>query len=147
MNPSPPRQRSNSARLGYTFAEVLMASTLLGAAIGGAVALAANLNLQFEASRCTSIALNYQDNAARVWQLGLSAAETLSIMPDAINNDQLDSAIVRYAGTPEQQVSFTNVTTTTLANDMGTLSTTACSVTIRNAAGGTDRATTVQVYR
>ena len=109
--------------------------------------MSANLNLQFEASRCTSVALNYQDNAARVWQLGLSAAETLSIMPDVTNNDQLASTIVRYAGTPQQQLSFTNVTTTTLANDMGTLSNTACSVTIRNAAGGTDRATTVQVYR
>ena len=133
-----------SAR-GYSFAEVLVASALIGLAIGGAVSVSASLNLQNEAARTTAAALNLQDCAARLWQLGLSADECNAIIPQTQNNERLD-AVVIVSGSVNS-VLWGTPTTTTLANSMGTLEQVTCSLTLRNPTGGANRTTTVNVYR
>jgi type II secretory pathway pseudopilin PulG len=132
---------------GYTFVEVLVASALVGAVIGGAVSLAGTANLQSEAARSTSLALNYQDNAARLWQLGLTPSEVVALLPDVTNNSDLEAAIVPYGSAPGAQVSFTSAGTFTLGSSMGSLEDITCSVTIRNPTGGADRAVPVEIYR
>jgi Tfp pilus assembly protein PilV len=136
------KTRSSS---GYSFAEVLVASALIGLAIGGAISVSASLNLQNESARTTAAALNLQDCAARLWQLGLSAAECDAIIPQTVNNERLDAALVASGGV--NSVLWGTPTTTTLANSMGTLEQVTCSLTLRNPTGGANRTATVNVYR
>jgi Tfp pilus assembly protein PilV len=116
---------------GYTFAEVLVASALLGMGIGGAVSLTATMNTQHAAALSQSVAYNYHDNGARLWQLGLSSTEALSVLPDVRDNADLESAIVPATTGSDKQLSFTSVTNTTLATSMGTISVDAYRAKIR----------------
>ncbi|RBP37385.1 hypothetical protein DES53_114123 [Roseimicrobium gellanilyticum] len=139
---------SHRRACGYTFAEVLVASALLGLAIGGAVSLTATMNTQHTAALSQSVAYNYHDNAARLWQLGLSDAEALALLPDVRDNADLENVIVPTTTGSNKQVSFTAVSNTTLATSMGTVEKTTCSVTIRNPVGGaTNRNISVDAYR
>lgn len=135
------------SRSGYTFIEVMVASALIGVVIGGAVSLAATMNLQGEAASTSAVALNFHDNAARLWQLGLTPAEVQAVMPHITNNEALESAIVPYGSSPGTQVSFTGEGTTALSNSMGTLQDVTCSVTVRSPVGSTHRVVTAEVYR
>lgn len=133
---------------GYTFAEVLVASALLGMAIGGAVSLTATMNTQHSAAISQSVAYNYHDNGARLWQLGLSNTEALSVLPDVRDNADLENAIVPTTTGADKQLSFTSVTNTTLATSMGTVEKTTCTATIRNPVGAsTNRNISVDAYR
>ena len=132
---------------GYTILEVLVASAMVGVVIGGAVSLAGTMNLQGEAAEVTAMAINYQDNAARLWQLGLTPAEVLAVLPHTTNNSALESSIVPYGTAPGTQVSFTGESTTTLANTMGTLEDVTCSITIRNPISTSHQALAVELYR
>lgn len=139
---------SRCTRRGYTFAEVLVASSLLGLAIGGAVALSATLTTQNHASLTSAIAQNYQENAAQLWQLGLSPAEVLAVMPHVADNADLQAAIVPTGTGTGVQVTFGAATTTTLANSMGTLESVTCAMNVRNPIGATtNRTLTLQVHR
>jgi prepilin-type N-terminal cleavage/methylation domain-containing protein len=134
-------------RRGYTLVEVLMGSALLGLAIGGAVSMTATMNVQHVAAFTGAVAQNYQDNAARLWQLGLSPTEVLAVMPHVTDNADLQNAIVPTGTGTGSQVSFGTSGTTTLANSMGTLENVPCTVTIRNPVGAANRTLTLQVYR
>lgn len=138
---------SQSRASGYTILEVLVASAMIGVVIGGAVSLAGTMNLQGEAAEVTAVALNYQDNASRLWQLGLTPTEALAVLPHVTNNSALESSIVPYGTAPGTQVSFTNEGTTVMANTMGTLEDVTCSVTIRNPVSTTHQAVSSEVYR
>lgn len=139
---------SRRTRRGYTFAEVLVASSLLGLAIGGAVALSATLTTQNHASLTSAIAQNYQENAAQLWQLGLSPTEVLNLMPHVTDNADLQAAIVPTGTGTGSQVTFGTATTTTLANSMGTLESVTCAMNVRNPIGATtNRTLTLQVHR
>ena len=129
---------------GYTFVEVLVASGIVGMAIGGAVRLVATMQVHEEAANDVAVALNLQDNAARLWQLGLTPTEVNNILPITTNNNDLAGSIVPY-GT--NSVSFGTAGTTTLANSMGTLENITCDVTIPNLGGGANRTSTVQTNR
>lgn len=135
---------------GYSFAEVLVASALIGLAIGGAVALSASMNLQNEAARTTAIALNLQDAAARIWQLGLDPNECNAIIPQVQDNQRLGDAII-YSGSGwsggMNSILWGTPATQTLANSMGTLEQLDSTVTIRNPVGGTNRTNLIKVYR
>jgi Tfp pilus assembly protein PilV len=146
MKPTTRHQKPRTPA-GYSFAEVLVASALLGLAIGGAVSLTATMTTQTAAAFTSAAAQNYQDNASRVWQLGLSPAETLAVMPHVTDNADLQSAIVPAGTAPGSQVSFGTAATTTLANSMGTLESIPCTLTLRNPIGAANRALTLQVYR
>jgi prepilin-type N-terminal cleavage/methylation domain-containing protein len=137
----------NSRKSGYTILEVMIASALIGAVIGGAISLAGTMNLQGETAEVTAVAINYQDNAARLWQLGLTPAEVLAVLPHVTNNSMLESAVVPYGTAPGTQVSFTSEGTVALANSMGTLEDVTCSVTIRNPLSTAHQAVAVEVYR
>jgi hypothetical protein len=100
--------------------------------------------VQESASRAGAVALNIQFCAARLWQIGLSPTEVLSVLPTATNNEFVDGATVAYSG---NTVSFGTATTSTLSNSMGTLETIPVSVTIEDPQGYNNRANTVQVYR
>jgi type II secretory pathway pseudopilin PulG len=130
--------------LGYTFAEVMVASGILGLAIGGSVRLVATMAMQEEASNDTAIALNLQDNAARLWQLGLTPAEVNNLLPIVTNNNDLAGAVTP---TGTNSVTFGTAGTTTLANSMGTLENISCTINIPRLGTGTNRANVVQVYR
>jgi hypothetical protein len=134
-------------RRGYSFAEVLVASALLGLMIGGAVSLSATMNLQHASATAGAVAQNYHDNAGRLWQLGLSSTEVLAVLPHVTDNADLQNAIVPTGTSPGSQVSFGVTGTTTLANSMGTLENVSCTVTLRNPVGGTNRTSTLQIYR
>jgi hypothetical protein len=141
------RGASRIARLGYSFAEVLVASALLGLMIGGAVSLSATMNIQHVAASAGTMGQNYQDNAARLWQLGLSPTEVLAVMPHVTDNSSLQNAIVPAGTGAGVQVTFGTAGTATLANNMGTLESVPCSISIRNPVGAANRTITVQVYR
>lgn len=142
------RRRPWTTTGGYTFAEVLVASALLGLAIGGAVSLTATMNTQHVAAVTQSVAHNYQDNGARLWQLGLSDAEALALLPDVRDNEELSNAIVPVTSAANRQLSFTSVTNTTLATSMGTVEKTTCTAIVRNPVGAsTNRNISVDAYR
>ncbi|HSJ04654.1 MAG: prepilin-type N-terminal cleavage/methylation domain-containing protein [Verrucomicrobium sp.] len=132
---------------GYSLIEVLVASALVGVVISATVSLAGTMNLQGETAEINSVAINYQDNAARLWQLGLTPAEVLTLMPHVTNNVILENMIVPYGTAPGSQVSFTGEGTTTLSNSMGTVEDVNCAVTIRNPVSTTHRELAVDVYR
>lgn len=132
---------------GYTLAEVLVASALLGLAIGGATALTATMNSQHVAAESLSLAFNFQDNAARLWQLGLTDAEALALLPDTRDNSDLERTIVPITSAANKQLTFTAVSNTTLATSMGTVEKTTCTATIRNPVSGANRTVSVDAYR
>ena len=116
-------QTAHEARRGYTFAEVLVASALLGLAIGGAVSLSATMNVQHAAAFSGAVAQNYQDNAAPPLAARPLPAEVLAVMPHVTDNADLQNAIVPTGTAPGSQVAFGTTGTTTLANSMGTFET------------------------
>lgn len=140
MTPHPQPRRPR----GYTFAEVLVASALLGMLIGGAVSLVATMQLQERAAHSGTVSLNLQNNAATLWQLGLSTTEVFTILPTITNNEFLDGSLVTSSGNP---VAFGTQANTTLANGMGTLETITCTVTLRDPRASINRSSTMQVHR
>ena len=138
------RGTASRRRAGYTLAEVLVASALMGLAMGGAIALSATMNVQNESARSTAAAFTLQDNAARLWQLGLTTTETNAVLPQAQNNERLGRAVVSSSG---NAVTWGTITTITLTNSMGTVEEIDSTLTIRNPVGGADRTNVVDVYR
>lgn len=138
--------RRSRAR-GYTFAEVLVASALLGLAIGAAIALSATINTQYVASFNQSVAHNYQDNGARLWQLGLSSTEALALLPDIRDNADLEKSVVPTSTGADKQLTFSAVTNSTLALSMGTVEKSTCTVTMKNPVGAANRTLAVDAYR
>ena len=130
--------------LGYSLAEVLVASAIIGLAVGGGIRLVATLGIQERASNDYSVATNLQDNAARLWQLGLSPAEVNAILPSTLNNSDLAGAVTATANVP---ITWGTSSMTGLANSMGTVESISCTVTIINPTGGTNRSRTIQICR
>jgi hypothetical protein len=124
-----------------------VASALLGLAIGGAVSLSATMNVQHASAFSGAVAQNYHDNAARLWQLGLSPSEVLAALPHVTDNADLQNAIVPTGTGTGEQVAFGTTGSTTLANNMGSLENASCALTIRNPVGEADRTATIHVYR
>lgn len=93
----------NSARSSlhsaYTLIEVLAASAVVAVGMSAAISLSASLMLQEELAHRVAIIRNYQENMARVWQMGLSAFGTggqpsvSSVMPLVSDSPALSDAI------------------------------------------------------
>ncbi len=130
---------------GYTFAEVLMAAGLLGVMIGGAVRLLGTMNIAETAAASGTIGVNLIDNAAKLWQLGLTPAEVRSVLPITTNNEILDRSIVQDGS--GNTVSFGTAGTTALANSMGTLENITVSVTIEDPQNSNNQTSSATVYR
>ncbi len=103
------KRRSSFRNKGYTLVETLTASALLAVMIGGAVKLVATMNLQEHVAYNGNVALNMQDCAAHLWQLGLSPTEVLSVLPTNTNNEYVDRAVIVSSA---NAVSFGAATTT-----------------------------------
>jgi prepilin-type N-terminal cleavage/methylation domain-containing protein len=79
------RNRNCSSRgsgtSGYTVIEVLVAAAILAIGVAAASTLALTMAEQQRASAQFSKALNYQEQAARLYQLGLASSSITNIMP------------------------------------------------------------------
>lgn len=107
---------------GYTLVEVLAAASVIAVGMAGAVSLYASLIVHEEMSWRVAVTRNYQENMARVWQLGLSPAEVVAIMPAQTANAALNQII---QGTP------TIIETgTTNPNNLGTMQTAAVAASV-----------------
>lgn len=87
ITPSP-RSRLRQA---YTLIEVLAASAIIAVAVGAAASMTASVSLQEEHARRVAIVRNLQENAARLWQLGLRPDQIRAIMPE--DNANLNLAL------------------------------------------------------
>ena len=93
---------------GYTLIEVMTAAVIIGIAVSAAVSMSSTLVLQEELSWRTTTALNYQENAAKLWQLGLTPFEVSSLMPGTTGNPLLTSALATTGTTSELGVADTD---------------------------------------
>lgn len=100
----PAPSRARRASRGYTLIELLAAGAVIAVGITAAVSLAGSLMLQEEFAWRVSVTRNYQENMARLWQLGLTPAEINRLMPTQQANPVLaqilyGNPIVQETGT------------------------------------------------
>ncbi len=81
------------ARRAYTLIEVLAAGAVIAIGMTAAVSLSSTLMLQEEFAWRVAVTRNYQENMARLWQLGLSPTEVTAIMPAQSDNPLLNQII------------------------------------------------------
>ena len=77
----------------YTLIEVLAASAVIAVGVTAAVSLSATLMLQEEMSWRVAVTRNYQENMAKLWQLGLSPADVTALMPVQTASPLLNQAL------------------------------------------------------
>ena len=135
MNPPIPHRLRRS---GYTLIEIVAAGAFIAVGIIGAVSLSSSMMAQEDLNWRVSVARNYQENIARLWQLGLSPTEVMALIPN--------SKLAEVAGT-----SPTLIPTGTINEDgLGVMEAAVCSFTINTTdipgagAGGTNQVT---IYR
>ncbi|HCN30983.1 MAG TPA: hypothetical protein DIT64_20165 [Verrucomicrobiales bacterium] len=93
------RPHHRASRAGYTLIEVLAAAAVTAIGMSAAISLTSALMLQEELAHRVAITRNYQENMARVWQLGLSAfgtggqASVASVMPTVNDSPMLSDAV------------------------------------------------------
>lgn len=77
----------------YTLIEVLAAASVIAVGMAAAVTLSSTLMIQEELAWRVAVVRNYQENMARVWQMGIGngplAADVRALMPDPASNDLL----------------------------------------------------------
>lgn len=78
---------------GYTLIEVLASAVIIGIAVSASLSMTSTMVTQEEMSWRTTVALNYQENSARLWQLGLTPFEVSSLMPGTAGNPLLQSIL------------------------------------------------------
>jgi prepilin-type N-terminal cleavage/methylation domain-containing protein len=135
------RRTAKSVRYSaYTLIEVLVAASLIGVAMTAAVSMSTTMMLQEELSWRVAVAMNYQENACRVWQLGLTPAEVTAVMPGTAGHPFLNEILETTAST----------TTLATANQggLGVMEGATNSLQVANYANGpAGSTTTVQLYR
>jgi prepilin-type N-terminal cleavage/methylation domain-containing protein len=88
---------------GYTLIEVLAASAVLAIGMAASVGLTSSMMLQEELAHRVAVTRNYQENMARLWQLGMGGlgaagvSTVAAVMPAQASCPLLDLAI---NGTP-----------------------------------------------
>lgn len=96
------KSRRPAARSAYTLIEVLVAMSIIALAIGAASRLSLSQALTEEVNQKESFAVNYAENAARLWQLGiddptpfllLNKNSDNSLMSFVIDSNPVTSAI------------------------------------------------------
>lgn len=131
-------QRCSAA--AYTLIEVLVAASLIGMAMTAAVSMSSTMMLQEELSWRVAVAMNYQENACRIWQLGLNPADVTAIMPDTKGHPFLNEILESTAST----VSLVTANQGGLAVMEGAVN----SLQVANYANGpAGSTTTVQLFR
>ena len=74
--------KSHCRRAGYSLIEVLVAAGILTIGVAAAARLSLIMVTQEEISQRISVTLSHQETAMRLYQLGLSPAEALALLPD-----------------------------------------------------------------
>ena len=79
----------------YTLIEVLAASSIIALSMAASVSLSSTLLLQEELSWRVAVVRNYQENMARLWQLGIATGTSrdttvAALMPNTANNPVLN---------------------------------------------------------
>lgn len=87
--------KSRLRRSAYTLIEVLAAGAIVAIGAGAAASLSATVGFQEDIARRVSIARNYQENMAQLWQLGLDPVDIIALMPTGLGNRYLSEALFR----------------------------------------------------
>lgn len=117
-------------RSGYTIIEVMVAAGILVIGIAAAASLALTMVSQEEANARVARAFNIQEQAARLYQLGLEPPEILAIIP------------------PEPNVtSLTFTASTNIVAGVGTIEVAACKLVFHSGVPMTSANTTTPVAR
>lgn len=77
----------------YSLIEVLAAGAIVAIGAGAAASLSASVGLQEDLARRVSVARNYQENMARLWQLGMDSTDIAAILPTTDGNRFLSAAL------------------------------------------------------
>jgi type II secretory pathway pseudopilin PulG len=85
--------KNRLCRSAYTLIEVLAAGAIVAIGAGAAASLSATVGFQEDVARRVSIARNYQENMAQLWQLGLDPVEIIALMPTGEGNRYLSEAL------------------------------------------------------
>ena len=102
------------SRGGYSLVEVMIAGFLLVIAISAAAILARTIAVNEEANTAVTRALNTQEQAARLYSLGLSPTQITNILPEVFTTD---------AAPAEQTMNLTFALTNTNIANVGNLET------------------------
>jgi prepilin-type N-terminal cleavage/methylation domain-containing protein len=88
------------SRAAYTLIEVLVASALIALVLAGAAAMALIVVTQEETGARVARVVNYQEQAVRLWQLGLEPSTIQTILPGepAITSLAFDTSTVTLTG-------------------------------------------------
>ena len=128
MTPSRPSPRPRPTR-AYTLIEVLIAMGILAMAIGAASRLSLTQSITEELNAKETIAVNYGECAARLWQLGIDSPSSIllsvpnsdrSLMALTIDSNPATTTIDAPAtinGGEDNSVSATSVDGTTIMID------------------------------
>lgn len=87
------RLKHRMARTGYTLMEVVASAAFVAVGMAGAVSLAGSMMVQQEMTWRVAVGRNYQENMARLWQLGLSPGEVMALIPSASGNPKLSEVV------------------------------------------------------
>jgi prepilin-type N-terminal cleavage/methylation domain-containing protein len=90
---------------GYSLIEVLVAAVVLLIAIAAAARMAATMLAFEEANARVARALNYQEQACRLYQLGLSTGEVTNVLPAE------SGVTLTFSPTTPSLVTFNNIGT------------------------------------
>lgn len=92
MHPNPNQSRRRGA--GYTLIEVVVAIGILALAIGAASQLSLSQNLTEDVNQRESMAVNYGENAARLWQLGIDDPASLMLTHRNFDGTAMTATVV-----------------------------------------------------
>ncbi len=130
---------------GYTLVEVLVASVILGTVLGGSIKAVGTMTIAENTARSGTVGVTFIENAARLWQLGLTPTQALGILPVITNNECIGNAVVESG---VNAVTFGTATTTAMANSMGNMETITVTAVVENPQGASlNRTTQITVYR
>jgi type II secretory pathway pseudopilin PulG len=126
---------------GYTIIEAMVAVSLLMLAIGAAAALSMSLVNQEEINARAARALNWQENAARLFQLGMGTptdvSDIVDVMPGlpgmANNGFTASTAAQTFAALPtgNDQINVTTLSLVYISDTAGNVSRTSSMVAVR----------------
>jgi len=110
---------SRRGRSAYSLIEVLVAAAILVIGITGAALLANSLLLQEESNGFSLRAFNTQEQAARLWQLGLSPTTITNILPERCStNASSPDAYTMYLGFTADTTNLGNGVTVEILNPL-----------------------------
>jgi Tfp pilus assembly protein PilV len=100
------------SRGGYSLVEVIIAGFLLVIAISGAAILARTIAVNEESNTVVARAINTQEQAARLYALGLSPTQITNILPEVFTTNTAPA---------EQTLNLSFATTNTTITNVGVL--------------------------